>query len=240
METNYMINRSIYYWSGVYRSNLQKRMAYRELRTVIAINILNFDLLNDTKRFHTSFHLYEDKDFFKLTNMMEFHFVEMPKLINEWKQGKLDPWNDLLARWLLLLGIVDSRTDTFYEDIYNELEAIAMKDDVLKSAFKNWDYLSATQEERLAYEARLKHVLDEEAAIREAELREKEALERGLQKGIQQGMKQGIEQGIEQGQLEKAKEIAQKMLKKGLDIESVMELTGLSSDAIEILKRNIE
>ncbi|UTW68359.1 hypothetical protein KHA80_11795 [Anaerobacillus sp. HL2] len=52
-----------------------------------------------------------------------------------------------------------------------------MKDEVLKSAFQGWDVLSATQEEVLAYEARLKQVLDEEAARREAELREQEARE---------------------------------------------------------------
>ena len=41
---------------------------------------------------------------------MEFHFIEIPKLLRHWKEDRLDPWNDVLARWLLLLGIVDHRT----------------------------------------------------------------------------------------------------------------------------------
>jgi predicted transposase/invertase (TIGR01784 family) len=179
-----MIKRSLYYWAGVFRTPMKKGMGYKQLNPVIAINILNFDLFKQTDRFHTSYHLYEDEEFFKLTDVMEFHFLEMPKLINDWKQEKLNPRNDLLARWMLLLGIVDHRNGKVYEDIYKELEEIAMKDETLKNAFQGWDVLSATQEEVLAYEARLKQVLDEEAARREAELREQEAREEGEHKRL--------------------------------------------------------
>lgn len=169
-----MIKRSLYYWSGIYRSPLKKRMNYEELSTVITINILNFSLFEQTERFHTRYHLYEDEEHFKLTDVMEFHFIEMPKLIKAWKENTLDPWNDVLARWLLLLGLVDHRKNQVYEDIYRELEEIAMKDETLKNAFQNWEELSMSPEEFLAYESRLKRILDEEAAQRELELRKQE------------------------------------------------------------------
>ncbi|QDI90431.1 Rpn family recombination-promoting nuclease/putative transposase [Salicibibacter halophilus] len=117
-----MIKRSMYYWAGTYRRSFKKRMAYKELHPVIAINILNFDIFDGTDRFHTTYHLYEDEEKFQLTNDMEFHFIEMPKLITDWKADKLDPWNDALARWLLMLGIVDRKNDKVYADIYKELE----------------------------------------------------------------------------------------------------------------------
>lgn len=104
-----MIKRSLFYWAGVYRSPLGKRMSYTELRPVISINILNFNTIKASDRFHTTYHLYEDHERFLLTNLFEVHFIEMPKLIKDWKENKLDPWNDVLARWLLLLGIVDIR-----------------------------------------------------------------------------------------------------------------------------------
>ncbi|WP_244943919.1 Rpn family recombination-promoting nuclease/putative transposase [Siminovitchia fortis] len=84
-----MINRSIYYWAGIYRYPLKRTMSYKELRPVIAINILNFNLFEQTDRFHTTFHLYEDEEKFMLTDIMEFHFIEMPKLIHE--TGKTQP-----------------------------------------------------------------------------------------------------------------------------------------------------
>src|SRR5690625_963205 len=100
-----MVKRSLYYWSKVYTDPLQKGMGYTELRPVIAINILNFGLFEQTERFHTSYHLYEDEERFKLTNVLEFHFLEIGKLIKNWKENKLDPWNNALAKWLLLLEI---------------------------------------------------------------------------------------------------------------------------------------
>src|SRR5690625_1743873 len=66
-----MIKRSIYYWSGVYRAPLKKKMSYKELNPVIAINILNFSLFNQTDQFHTTYHLYEDTNKFKLTKVIE-------------------------------------------------------------------------------------------------------------------------------------------------------------------------
>src|SRR5690625_6192778 len=80
---------------------MQKRINYNEVNPLIAINILNFNLFSETDGFHTSYHLYEDKEKFRLTDVMEFHFIEMSKLIQDWKGNQLDPWNDVLARWLL-------------------------------------------------------------------------------------------------------------------------------------------
>lgn len=53
-----------------------------------------------------------------------------------------------------------------------------MKDETLRSALQDWEKLSATQEQYLAYEARAKRIIDEEAAQREAELRVREAEEK--------------------------------------------------------------
>lgn len=151
-------------------------MVYKQLHPVIAINIMNFDLFDQSELFHSTYHLYEDTEKTMLTDVMEFHFIEIPKLLGDWKAEKLDPWNDVLARWLLLLGIVDHRKGTVYEDIYKELEAIAMKDERLLDAFTQWQELSLSDEQYFAYEGRLKRILDEEAAVIEAKLREEEAV----------------------------------------------------------------
>lgn len=84
-------------------------MIYKELNPVISINILNFNIFEQTEHFHAMYHLREDEEKFKLTNAVEFHYLVMPKLLKAWKEEKLDPWNDVLARWLLLLGMVDHR-----------------------------------------------------------------------------------------------------------------------------------
>ncbi|WP_138418204.1 Rpn family recombination-promoting nuclease/putative transposase [Aquibacillus sediminis] len=235
-----MVKRSIYYWSGAYRQPMKKGKTYKELRPVIAINILNFNLFQQTEQFHTTYHLYEDKQKFKLTNVMEFHFIEMVKLIKYWKEDKLDPWNNVLARWLLMLGMVDHRNNQVYRDIFRELEEISMKDKSLKNAFQNWEELSMTQEEYLAYESRLKRVLDEEAAQREAELRIQEAEQRIQQadKRVQQAEEraQQVEQRAEK---EAREEIAKSLLQNGMDIELVAKNTKLTKERVLEIWRNI-
>lgn len=222
-----MINRSIYYWAGVYRLQMKPRMGYKELHSVIAINILNFSIFDQTERFHTTYHLYEDEENFKLTDTMEFHFIEMSKLIHDWKAEKLNPWDDLLARWLLLLGIVDRRKGKVYNDIFKELEEIAMQDETLRTAFQSWEVLSSTQKEALAYEARMKRILDEGAAIREAELREEEAKQRGEKIGEERG-------------LQKAKEeTARLLLADRFDIETVVRLSRLPEEQVIKIKEDM-
>ena len=215
-----MIKRSIYYWAGVYRSPMKPKMGYKELHPVIAINIMNFNIFDQTERFHTTYHLYEDEEKFRLTDTMEFHFIEMSKLIRDWKAEKLNPWDDVLARWLLLLGMVDHRKGKVYDDIFKELEGIAMNDEVLRTAFQSWEVLSGTQEEVLAYEARLKRVLDEEAAVREAELREQEAEIRGEQRANEA--------------------TARRLLAKGMDNEDVAEATALDVEQVIKIKEDMK
>ena len=55
-----------------------------------------------------------------------------------------------------------------------------------------------------------------------------EGLLQGLEQGLQQGIQEGLQQGLEQGKIEAAKLIAKGMLEKGLDIKTILELTGLT------------
>nr|WP_293538772.1 hypothetical protein [Prevotella sp.] len=56
--------------------------------------------------------------------------------------------------------------------------------------------------------------------------------EEGMEKGIAEGMKQGMEKGMSQRSLE----IARKMLAKGIDEVSIMDMTGLTAEEIKLLK----
>ena len=127
-----------------------------------------------------------------------------------------------------MLGMVEHRNEKIYYDIYKELEEIAMEDEALKDAFKRWKELSLTQEELLAYVARAKRILDEEAVKREAELMKEEAMEQGLKEGIKEGRKEGEQIGRQ----EEKKAIARRLIAKGMDIDSISEVTGLEKEQI--------
>lgn len=64
--------------------------------------------------------------------------------------------------------------------------------------------------------------------------------ERGKKEGLEEGKKRGLEEGLEKGLERGKKEVALELLKKGLDINLIMEATKLSLDEIEQLKKQLE
>ena len=63
-----------------------------------------------------------------------------------------------------------------------------------------------------------------------------EGMKQGIEKGMKQGMEKGMKQGMEKGMNLRSLEIARKMLAKGLDEASVMDMTGLTAEEIKLLK----
>ena len=75
------------------------------------------------------------------------------------------------------------------------------------------------------------------------ELREYEAskiayrdIKNSVDTAKREGIAEGVEKGMEKGMEKKSLEIAKKMLTKGMDEATVMEITGLSAQMIQQLK----
>ena len=60
--------------------------------------------------------------------------------------------------------------------------------------------------------------------------------QKGKEEGIAEGMEKGRAEGMEKGMSQRSLEIARKMLAKGLDDTTIIEMTGLSLDEIRLLK----
>lgn len=102
------------------------------------------------------------------------------------------------------------------EDIDNE--AIKKAKEVLEEISGN------EKEKELAFQ-RLMYKMDQEAI-------EAAGYDRGMEIGIEQGIEQGIQKGIE-----KEKEnIAKKMIQQNIQIETIIECTGLTKEEIEEIK----
>ena len=140
----------------------------------------------------------------------------MKKFIQAWHEDKVNPLDDVLVRWLLLLGMVDAKKQRVYDEIYEELEELATKDENLVEAFNEWENLSQTPETIIAYQSRLKAILDEEARL--DDVREK-----------------SLEEGIEEG----VKKVAKELISLNLNLETIKKATGLSIEEIETLRSEI-
>ncbi|MCZ6944215.1 Rpn family recombination-promoting nuclease/putative transposase [Bacillus mycoides] len=140
---------------------------------------------------------------------MEVHIVEIPKLMQQWREEKVNPWEDSFVRWLLLLPANED------EHLTQTLEDIAMnRDPILQKAMNKWERMSQDSSFRQAYEAREKALMDEAAKFAHAE---------------QKGIKKGIEQGVEQGKMQ----LIRGMHKNGVSVEDIAKLTGLSEIEIQ-------
>ena len=64
----------------------------------------------------------------------------------------------------------------------------------------------------------------------------REVYELGETSGVEQGVELGIEQGIEQNKVE----IALNMLKKNMNANLICEVTGLTHDELDVIKKGIE
>ncbi|MGU8020655.1 Rpn family recombination-promoting nuclease/putative transposase [Streptococcus suis] len=57
---------------------------------------------------------------------------------------------------------------------------------------------------------------------------------RGKEEGRAEGLEEGRTEGLEEGSLQKSLDVAQKLLARGLDIEDVLEITGLTSEQLTL------
>lgn len=96
-----------------------------------------------------------------------------------------------------------------------------MKDENLLKTFTAWESLSQTPETIVAYNSRLKAILDEEARLDDVR-----------EKSLEEGFEKGIEQGIEK--------VARKMLAKGKSNEEIIDATDLTVEEVEALRAEIQ
>lgn len=159
-----MINRTLFYWSRLYSSQIKKGSDYKDLKRTITINILNFNYIDD-KSYHTIYHLYEDESKKMLTDILEVQFVELPKFINQSPE-----LNNNLNRWL-----------TFLTNPQEGLkEGIEMAEPAIKKAITVLDMLSRDPETVRLAELRMKHILDEKSMLEGAK-------EEGREEGREEG-----------------------------------------------------
>ena len=64
----------------------------------------------------------------------------------------------------------------------------------------------------------------------------KNSIDTAKREGKEEGLAEGMEKGIEKGMNQRSLEIARKMLAKGMDVATVLEITGLSKSQLLQLK----
>lgn len=160
--------RTLYYWSRIYGSELKSGENYDKLRETICINIVNFNLF-DCSEFHSHFKIMEKNRHEVLTDKFGIHFFELKKI------GKQPNKNNPMELWLQLIN-----AET--EEELSMLENTNVKE--INNAIFILRKLNADENMRYLAEMREKALHDEVSAINSAE---KDGIEKGRKEGKAEG-----------------------------------------------------
>ena len=198
--------RTTYYSSKVISRETERGTEYKDITKVIMINILDYELLGFDEYISDTVIVLDKHREYEVLKGIKWYFIELPKF------RKQNPnMNEKLNQWLVFL------------DDYNK-EAVKLaeeKNDTLKKARIEMNYLTGDAEVRRLAELREKWEMDRISEIGYAK-----------REGIKQGEKIGEKKGKKRGKLEEKIEIAKKMLEKGFNIDTIIEITGLTEEEI--------
>ncbi|WP_341456633.1 Rpn family recombination-promoting nuclease/putative transposase [Clostridium oryzae] len=171
LPTAFMPERTLFYWSKMYNSQIIPGDTYDKLKKCITINVVDFECV-PVDKVHTTYHITEDETGYKLTDVLEVHFLELPKL------KRLDSIKDSADPILDWLQFINSESK-------EGMIMLAEKNENIKTAYEVLQRVSKDKEARMAYEARQAEIMDQLT-------REKTAKQAGIEEGREEGREEGV------------------------------------------------
>ncbi len=205
--------RFLFYWANIYNRQLKKGEPYEKLTKTISISILDYELENSEK-LHSIYHITEDETGRKLTDMLEIHTIELPKLKREHLIKKEN------KEFVNLMKLISSEDK-------EEMEMLAKQQAELAEIIDVMNTMTDDDEKWYAYLSREKF------------LRDQINKEHYWKTEIANSEKRGISIGEKRGKEKEKEKIALTMLKSGMEAIMISKFTNLSLDEITDLKKQL-
>lgn len=191
-DTDNYRKRSLYYWSRLYGETISESEAYNTLKKCIIVNILDFNLLHETGKYHSLFKIRDIDEGYVLTDDLEIHYIELEKF----NDAKSVEDMDLKELWVTFIKDAGEEGKEEIIEQIKERSEINMAVEMLRK-------ISSDEIMRQKFLDREKARLDYKSQLHYAE-------EKGIEKGIEKGR---IEGKIE-GSIEEARSVLSRLLKK--------------------------
>ncbi|TXK20942.1 Rpn family recombination-promoting nuclease/putative transposase [Pontibacter qinzhouensis] len=222
-KQNFFKDRTVYYSTFPIREQAKRADWNYELKAVYTIAILDFvfdEDKNEPNKFRYDIKLTDTETKKVFYDKLTFIYLEMPKF-----NKTVDELETRFDKWLYVLRNLN-RLDRVPEKL---------KERIFEKLFETAEIARFTPDQVRLYEDSLKYYRDLKNSLDTAR---EEGLLEGMEKGLLEGMEKGIEKGLEKG-IEKEKlEVANNAIRMGLSTDDIVNLTGLSREAIEQLKTN--
>jgi predicted transposase/invertase (TIGR01784 family) len=209
--SSYIFERICFYKDRMLVDQIGEGMEYSVLKKVISIVVADFTFVEtrDRGRYHHCFRLMDKEDGAVFGDVEEVHTLELPKVPEE--SDRTAAWE-----WGKFIGVKNEE----------ELEMLAEKSEVMKDAVSTLYRVSADDEVKRLYEAREKARRDEWA-------RQEYGRQKGLAEGIALGEQRGIAIGKQEGIAIGLRAAAGKMKARGMAMDDIAGLTGLSLEELQ-------
>ena len=149
--------RIMFYWSKLYAGEIHSGQDYEVLNKTIVVLLSNFelDVTKDIPKIHTKWEIREEEySKIVLTNVLEIHIIEMPKLIKAMENKKVDKKYKLILRTIFMLS-----PEKLGDDVMENNEDI-------KKAKEELEKINQDAREKELARLRMKHIMDTKAVQR--------------------------------------------------------------------------
>ncbi len=249
LEKTDFSKRVLFYNGKLITRQAKKGKSYHSISKTIIVLVLNFELICDSMKYIHQFTYYDKVNNVELTDLSEIITIELPKLgitentDNRFNEEKLLPWLEFIS--------ADNREDVMIalekypelQDAYEKLEILSYDEDRVIEYNKRlmWFYDEVSKLECMKeYREELQKV-GEELKDTLTELQDTQTELQDTQTELQDTQTELQDTQIELQELKnnfdsKTKETANEAIKMGLDVLSIIKLTGLSKTEIESLE----
>ena len=215
----YFKNRSIYYVSeAIARQGERGALWHYDIDAVYLVAFLNFCPMDFDKKFRTDVQLADVEAKTAFSDKIRMTYLQLPLFSKEADECAND-----FERWIYILKNMETLTRLPWaaqSAVFRKLEEIA-------------DVASLSREDRMKYDEGLRKYRDTISVLEGARI---DGLAQGRAEGRAEGRAQGLTQGLTQGRAEGEiagkSMIAKAMLAKGMDVNLISELTGLTAEEI--------
>jgi len=203
---NTFIDRGIYYASRAIVAQGETGNMFRyKLVPVYGVFFMNFTLNELPQDIKTDASFVDKDTLLKISDKIRLIFIQLP-LFNK----KMDECETDFEKWIYILKNMEILTRLPFKaqkQIFQKLEDLCT--------------LSKLDDaERKAYDVSLKNYIDQQVVKETAH---------------EDGYNEGLEEGRAEGEAARSKAIARKMLAKGMDVKTIMELTGLTEEETKLI-----
>ena len=222
--------RLIFYMSKEYTKTISQGKKYGVLNKTIAVLIADFELksIKGLPKYATKWNFREENyPEFVLTDALEIYIIELPKLTKYAKNTNKERLN-------LWAEFIKNPEVKIMENENDNKETIETKQ-TIKEAQERYEELKRDKHEMELAELREKYILDQNSLIETGYNHgKKDGFAEGHAEGHAEGRAEGLAEGTRNGRRLEKIESAKKMLEKGIDIKTILEITELSEDDLPL------